>query len=150
MAEEKHQESGADIEAVRKTAGDEALVNERKRFADLKAAFPTDAAFALEAVEAGWTVTEAKAERHDRQQKAAAAAPPGDKGVQYHDSDQGGGPDFMAEAKRISREEKISMTDAMRRVQADDPGSYEKFRAAESVRPVRHRSGKAAAGRVSL
>jgi signal peptide peptidase SppA len=127
-----------------------ALAEERKRVTDLKAAFPTDAGFALEAIEAGWDVTQAKAQRHDRLEKERAATPRGEKPLAYHDSDEGAGVDFMAQARARSREQKISMTEAMRQVQAEDPAAYEKFRAAERARPVRVRSGKAAGGRVSL
>ncbi|MEN6336090.1 MAG: S49 family peptidase [Phycisphaerales bacterium] len=139
--------SAAQVEA----AAAAVKAEERRRVGDLKAAFPKDPAFAMEAIEAGWTVMEAKAERHDRLEKEAAETPKGDKGIEYHDSDASGGDvDFIAESKRISRDEKISMTEAMRRVQAEQPESYSRFLASEQQRPVRNRSGKAAAGRVTV
>ncbi|MCW8129616.1 MAG: hypothetical protein KIS92_04450 [Planctomycetota bacterium] len=47
-------------------AKQEGVKAERQRGADLKAAFPKDQAFALEAIEKGWTVQEAKAAYADK------------------------------------------------------------------------------------
>lgn len=136
--------------AAEQTVSVDPLAGERQRVADVKAAFTSDPKFALEAIEQGWSVTEAKAARHDRLEAKAALTSEGDDGLPYHDSDQGsGGPDFMTEAKALHREKGISMTEAMRQVQEDDPGCYQRFLASEQERPVRQSSGKHSAGRVS-
>jgi major membrane immunogen (membrane-anchored lipoprotein) len=49
-----------------KAIRDEALATERKRVADLNAAFKKDAAFANQAIEQGWSVIEAKAQYADK------------------------------------------------------------------------------------
>jgi hypothetical protein len=65
-----------------KAIRDEALSTERKRIADLNAAFKKDAAFANQAIEQGWSVVEAKAQYADKLQaeneqlKAEAAKAP--------------------------------------------------------------------------
>ena len=51
-----------------KAIRDEALSVERKRIADLNAAFKKDAAFANQAIEQGWSVVEAKAQYADKLQ----------------------------------------------------------------------------------
>ena len=63
----------AAVAELQQKARDEAVAADRKRSADLKAAFPDDAAFAMSAYEKGQTVAEAKAERHDVLVKENAA-----------------------------------------------------------------------------
>lgn len=132
------------------TTAEAALANEKERVSALQAAFASDPAFALEAVGKGWSVTEAKAERHDRLEKEAAARCKGSDGLEYHDSAADGGEDFMQKATQIAREEKITRTEAMRRLAHEEPDLYERFRAGEAARPVKVRSGKKAAGRVTM
>ncbi len=47
------------------------------------------------------------------------------------------GADFMTQARARSREQKISMTAAMRQLSIEQPKLYEDFRAAEEQRPLR-------------
>ncbi len=140
----------ADVATASKAAADAAVAAEKKRFADVKAAFPSDPAFALDAIEAGWDVVSAKAERHDRLEKQAAETPKGAKPVEYGESDSGSGVDFMAQARQRARESKISVTNAMRQIQAEDPQAYAKFLAKEQERSVRTHSGKGKPARVSV
>jgi protease IV len=127
-----------------KKAQDEAVAAERQRAADLKAAFPKDPAYALEATEKGLTVTEAKATYLDRIQAAGGT----DKGPGFGESGTDG-VDFMTEARKVSREQKISMTAAMKQVIEEHPGAYDRFRDAEQKRAVAVHSNKTA-GRVAV
>lgn len=140
--------AAVDVAAATKAAADEAVAAERKRIADLKAAFAGDPAFAMEAVESGWSVTEAKAQRHDRLEKQAADTPQGVAPIDYAESSESA-VDFMAAARRRARESKVSMTEAMRQIQAEDPAAYAKFREAESRRNISTKSGKGRAARVA-
>lgn len=127
----------------------DAQATEKSRIDQITAAFKADPAFAIEAISNGWSVTEAKAIRHDRLEAAQAASADGEQAIPFGESTTGEGKtDFMAEAKRIAREEKISMTEAMRRVRQEDPDCYERFLAKEANRAVRVHGGKAA-GRVT-
>ena len=128
-----------------------ALAAEKTRVKEIRAAFPKDQAFAMEAVENGWSVTEAKAERHDRMEKEAAARPKGSPGVPFGESDpsDGGGEDFMTQAREMADSKKISVTDAMKRLARSNPGLHQQFVSQESGRRLTVRSGKAA-GRVTL
>jgi hypothetical protein len=116
---------------------DAAVAAEKKRAIDLKAAFGKDPAFALEAIEAGWSVTEAKAERCDRLQKAAAATVHGDSGVPFGDGTPAIPPvNFIEQARELAQSKGISRTEAMRQIAAEQPKLYEDFLASESRRPV--------------
>lgn len=137
-----------DVAAASQKAATDAVAAERKRMADIKAAFPADPAFAMEAVEAGWNVTEAKAQRHDRMEKQTSETPKGIEPIEYAESSESS-VDFMTQARQRSRESKVSMTEAMRQIQAEDPAAYEKFLATESQRRPRTTSGKGKVARVS-
>lgn len=130
---------------------DAALAAEKTRVTAIKAAFEKDPTFAMEAVERGWSVTEAKAERHDRMEKDAAAKPKGSPGVPFGESDPNGegNEDFMTQAREMADSKKISMTDAMKRLSRSNPALHQQFVAKESGRRLSVRSGNAA-GRVTL
>jgi signal peptide peptidase SppA len=116
-----------------------ALAEEKTRVADLRAAFPKDPAFALEAIEQGWDVTAAKAQYCDRLlagKVTAAPAGPGAPPLKYEDSAEGPASDFLEQAHALASREKISRTQAMRRLAQEQPKLYEDFRAAESRRTV--------------
>jgi len=113
-----------------------ALTAEKKRVTDIKAAFLKDAVFALEAIEAGWSVMEAKAQRCDRLEAARAAEVRGDTGVPYGDSEQGPPVNFLEQAWARAVRDKITRTEAMRKLAAEQPKLYQDFLASESRRPV--------------
>ncbi len=115
-----------DPEAVAKAATGQ----ERQRCADLKAEFPEDLEFAMEAIEQGWDVQQAKANYCDRlrdarktEKKSKGAAP-----IEQQHSGSAGGMDFMSEARAMAKEDGISVTEAMRRVNRDNPELHDSFR----------------------
>lgn len=67
------QPSTASPQGAKTMTEEEMRAAEKKRAADLKAAFPKDPAFALEAVGEGWTVEQAKAKHHDKLEAELAA-----------------------------------------------------------------------------
>ena len=136
---------------VEEPTAEQAVATERQRIAEINKAFAKDPAFAMEASQAGWTVTEAKAQYCDRLQAKAAATPPGSPGLPYHDSAaDGAGGDFMEQARELAEEKKISVTEATKRLAAKNPALHQRFLDAESQRGLTvHGRGKAA-GRVSL
>ena len=136
---------------VEQPTAEQAVATERQRIAEINKAFAKDPAFAMEASQAGWTVTEAKAQYCDRLQAKEAATPPGSPGLPYHDSAaDGAGGDFMEQARELAEEKKISVTEATKRLAAKDPALHQRFLDAESRRGLTvHGRGKAA-GRVSL
>lgn len=136
-----------DVASASRAAADEAISAERTRVTQIKTAFACDPAFALEAIEAGWDLTQAKAQRHDRIEKQANQTPQGVPPVEYADSGESR-PDFMAQARQRSREGRLSMTDAMRQIQSEDPQAYDKFLSAEQQRRVATKSGKGTPARV--
>ena len=136
---------------VEQPTAEQAVATERQRIAEINKAFAKDPAFAMEASQAGWTVTEAKAQYCDRLQAKEAATPPGSPGLPYHDSAaDGAGGDFMEQARELAEEKKISVTEATKRLAAKNPALHQRFLDAESRRGLTvHGRGKAA-GRVSL
>lgn len=131
---------------------------ESQRIGQLTEAFEkTDPAFALEAIKAGWSLTDAKAVRHDRLEAAEqlrrrnSQNKTDDEAVEpvaFVEASDGGGGDFMADAKKLAAERKIAITEAIKQLKAEDPASYERFRATEQRRALRVHGGKAA-GRVA-
>jgi len=149
--EQKTEDKGAvDAGQNDRASEHDVLAAERQRVAEIKSAFCKDSVFALEAIEAGWSLMEAKAIRHDRLAEAAASRPTGDRGVPYNDSGSDAGADFMVAVKQLAKEQKISKTEAMRQVQQDDPDSYARFLASESQRRIRNHSKGSAGGRVTV
>jgi len=51
--------------------------------------------------------------------------------------------DFMAEARQLSRDQKISMTDAMRQLSREKPELYAGFQAGQNKRKLTIKGGKA-------
>ena len=134
-----NQPEPVDAEAVAKAATDK----ERQRSADLKAEFPEDLAFAMEAIEQGWDVQRAKAEYCDRmreaqkqESKTKGAAP-----IEQQHGGSAASTDFMSEARAMAREDKITMTEAMRRVQRDSPELHESFRSQSAGRRLTIQGG---------
>lgn len=140
-----------DTQAELNRAGDEARVAERKRLTDLKAAFPEDLEFALAVFEKGSSVQEAKAEycdvlserekqRKAEEQKARAKAEEakakaesertrqGAAPMASEDSDDEGSGDFIIEARKLAKEQKISMTAAMRQISRRQPELHAAFK----------------------
>lgn len=123
------------LEAVREQADEEG----RKRLASLSEAFGDDPQFVLEQFKASATVeqakaaycdvlterlTEAKKEIEKLQKKIEAldsASPIISAGE--GDSDSG----FMTAARQLAKDEKISVTEAMKRVKKDNPELYEAY-----------------------
>lgn len=149
---EDKEKAAQDLEKARSEAAAQALDGERARLKALAAAFPEDAAFALEHAQAGSTVDQAKAAYADKLQETlkaeraekksledqlAAAQKSGSKG-----KEQGGGAgapplahgeggsasgDFLEVAKARAKEEKISLTAAMRLVSKEQPELHRAF-----------------------
>jgi signal peptide peptidase SppA len=129
-----------------------ALAGEKKRVGEIKAAFPKDAAFALEAIEQGWDVTAAKAQYCDRLMAGKVAVPGKTSGaapLPYEDSAEGPASDFLEQAAALAKEEKITKTEAMKRLAQEQPSLHQAFLDRESGRGLKVKSG-AARGRVSL
>jgi signal peptide peptidase SppA len=140
MADEKVVQTAApDIEAIKKQAADQARLDEWKRMADLKAAFPSDPAFAMAQFEAGATVDQAKATYCDiaqtrmaeMQEKldAQAAKPPVTKPAGVGPVPQHGDPSaseksFLTMSQEYAEEKGISLTAAMKKINVLHPGLY--------------------------
>ncbi len=146
--------------------GAEALAAERTRMTEIKKAFPDDAAFALEQIEKGDSVLEAKAAYGDKlkeklaasekkntelQEKAAGKAS-ADKlagnAIKAGD-DSGDGSqqsaateDFMTLSRQYVKDNKCSMTDAMKHIAAEKSEVHQAFLDKASQTKVRV-SGKA-------
>lgn len=119
-------------------------VAESERIDALTVAFgDRDPAFALEAIRAGWSVTEAKAIRHDRKEAEAKLSASDDAGeaMQFTECEPGGSGDFMASARELAADKAITLTEAIRRLRNSDPKAYERFRHGEAQRGLRVKSG---------
>jgi signal peptide peptidase SppA len=142
MKNDKDQDSQAvDTEKVKAEAQKAAQNDERIRASQLKTEFADDPEFALKAVTEGWSVAEAKAEYCDvlkarvaEQAKEIAsgkdsAAASGADAIVSEDTDGGdGGGDFLAEAREMAEEKKISITDAMKKLNRQKPGLHAAFK----------------------
>lgn len=93
-----------------------------KRLASLRAAFPNDHAFVLDQFAAGADVTQAKAAHYDRQQTADGADP-----VASATHNGTAGNNFLSLSRDLAASEKITITEAMKRVRAQNPGLHESF-----------------------
>lgn len=93
-----------------------------KRLASLRAAFPNDPAFVLDQFAAGADVTQAKAAHYDRQQAADGAEP-----VASATHNGTSGNDFMSLSRDLAASEKITITEAMKRIRAQNPGLHESY-----------------------
>jgi len=113
--------------------------DERKRLGELKAAFPDDLEFALEAFEEGKTVLEAKAEHHDvldkklKEKDASNEVKSekviGAKAISSEGSDNEQEDDFLEEARKLVDDGKAkSMTEAMKKVRRRQPELHEAFK----------------------
>lgn len=122
---DKNQTQGPDVEKITADASQAAEKNERTRMSELRVAFPDDPDFAIKAFTEGQTVGEAKAAYCDVLQAKLAdqtrsAVPPerpaaiGESAIAQGDTDAGTSGDFLAEAREIAEEKKISVTAAMR------------------------------------
>jgi signal peptide peptidase SppA len=138
----------------------EAQAAERKRAADIKAAFSEDPEFALAQIEAGSSVVEAKGayaevlqERlatqgkeletlkkgkgtptPDPKKKVRGVDPVEDAGL-----DEGGGGTFMEQAQAMKEEKGISIREAMSKICRMDPDLYQAHKEAEEEAPRRPR-----------
>ena len=125
---------------------------ERKRLAELRTAFSDDLDFALQSFEKGLTLDQAKAEHHDILQKQIKEAAEkeaaekkaaeekkgqqnaGAKPIANEGSDGEAQGDFMLEARKLVDEGKAkTLTEAMRKVQRQNPELHEAFKAKSEV-----------------
>jgi len=128
-----------------KAIADNAANAERQRMKDLKAAFPNDPAFAMEQFSKGADVKTAKAEYADvlatknaeltkeNAELTTKAANTGSEGADPVDGSGSGTDadadkdDFMALSRQRAAEKKISVTEAMRQIIAENPDSHKAF-----------------------
>ena len=108
---------------------------QRERLGQLRAAFPDDITFAVDAFEKGLTIEQAKAAYCDvlreklKEQvkkgadKAAGGAPP----IAENSSDAAAQGDFLAEARQLAKEQNITMTMAMKRLNRTKPALHAAF-----------------------
>lgn len=118
----------------------EALEADRKRLADLKAAFPEDPAFAMEQFAAGHDVTQAKAAYCDiLAQRMKEREPDEYQHGGYTDSQPAGTATggFLRAVRDYARDHKCSKVEAIKAVKADNPKLYDEFRA-QSRPPMVH------------
>lgn len=112
-----------------------AINDERARMSQLKTEFAEDPEFAVKAFTEGFTVDEAKASYCDvlreklkeqtagqKETKAEGAAP-----IASDDTDDEGAGDFLAEAREMAKEKKITVTAAMKRLQKKNPALHAAF-----------------------
>lgn len=138
---------------------------ERKRFVDLKAAFPQDLDYATNAYEAGQSLLEAKAAYADvlqarlaEQGKAAAAAleaakavrpagtAPISRGNAEPASTPTGGQDFVTASRALATERKIPLARAMSEIARTSPDLYKAYKAQMRERAVVVHERKTALG----
>lgn len=118
---------------------------DKKRISDITEAFKDDPDFAIKQITEGVSLTEAKANYADVMKtkntelekqnadlkKEKEVQPEGADPIVTSDSETGGGQadavDFMTESKKVSKEQKIGITEAMKQVQTDNPDSYHTF-----------------------
>jgi signal peptide peptidase SppA len=128
-----------------------ALAAERKRVTEIRAAFPKDVVFAMEAVEQGWDVMQAKAQYCDRLLLVGQAYTViGAKPLRYEDSTAGPASDFLEQAAQLAKEERITKTEAMQYLAQEQPELHQAFLIRESSRALKVKSGGAARGRVAM
>lgn len=125
-----------DLEAVRKEANNE----EKKRLEALEAAFGDDTQFVLEQFKAGSSIEQAKAaycdvlterltkaeEKIEELQKKIKAADGASPIISAGEGDSDSS--FIETARQLARDEKITVTEAMKRVKKDNPELYEAYR----------------------
>lgn len=152
---EKFMADQKDLDDAKTSARDE----ERKRVRDIKAAFPEDREFALEQIEDGATLQEAKVAYCDHLQAkaketekkhaeelaaarkgASAPAQGGTKPVPHGDAGAGQPGDFMTQARARAKElqaqgVKQPMTTAMRELVREQPELYQAYR--DGIEPVK-------------
>ena len=149
IQEEKELLNKEKIEAVK----DKAALSERQRMQALNEAFADDPQFAIEAFTAGKTLEQAKGDYCDvlkaKMKEQAAAVQEtitasGAEAIGTEDTDSGGAGDFMAAARELAKEEKIPVTDAMKKVRRDNPrlhGAYLNRNSAKTPAQVYGRTG---------
>ena len=93
-----------------------------RRLSALRAAFPNNPSFVLDQFAAGADVTQAKAAYFDRQQSTDGAEP-----VASTTHNGTSGSDFMSLSRDMASSEKISITEAMKRIRARYPGLHESY-----------------------
>lgn len=128
-----------DNQVLINAAVDKEKAAEQKRITELRAEFEDEPDFALKAIEAGWDVTEAKAEfcdvlkaRAAEQAKAAATAGQKESGsapIKTEGSDGGGDVNFIEQARQMVEDGKAkNMTVAMKKLRRRDPELHERFK----------------------
>ena len=154
MSQEPTKHETVDAEQVRT----DALTAERQRAAEIRAAFPADPAFAMAQIEAGVSVTEAKAAYADvlaerlaaREKQSPAQAEPktgadGRIGAQEAEGNaQAPDRDFMTVARNYAQEHNCTMASAMKAVNRAEPALHEAFlaEAATRAKPVKRTSAE--------
>jgi signal peptide peptidase SppA len=136
------QSTAAGAEEIRAKAAKEAQEGERKRCADIRAAFPKDPAFALEQIERGASIAEAKGAYADvlqakldvqskeleeaKKAPAKAAVPVGAPPVaaEGDPSQAAPGKGYLERAKEIAEAKGISMRQAFSQVSKEEPALY--------------------------
>jgi signal peptide peptidase SppA len=151
MAENLEKEKEAqkvNEDALKAEGAETALTADRKRLADLKAAFPEDVAFAYEQYEAGASVETAKAAYADvlkgrlevaeakiaDADKKLAASTEGADPVEFKGSADGGESaetDFVKVAIALAEEKGITKTAAMQKLAAENPEMFDTWKAAQ-------------------
>jgi signal peptide peptidase SppA len=139
--QEESQADAVDTEQIRKEAAAGALEAERARIAAINKAFADDPAFANKAIADGLSVEQASAEyvdvlrarlKEQADQAASAesqAANTDADAIATEGTDGDGSGDFLAEARELAAEKKISMTAAMQRLNRTKPALHAAFRA---------------------
>ena len=152
---EQTTEVGQETQADSILASQPTAMDERERFTALRSAFPDDLAFASDQYQAGATVEQAKAAYADvlRQRLAdskdetsklqtkldsqakASTDDDGAEAVVHNEAPVSEDADFMGAARALAKEEKISLTEAMKKVAKEQPELHAAWKA--NIRPVR-------------
>lgn len=134
--EEKTQEA-ASAEQLQE-ASRAAAENERIRMSQLKTEFADDPEFAMQAFTDGLTVAEARAkycdvlrerlkEKDNSQSSIVNSQSQGASAIVTEDTDTGAGGDFLAEARAMAAEKKVSVTAAMQKLRRQKPALHAAF-----------------------
>lgn len=129
---ETDQVSAEQIEKAKTEGASDALDKERQRISAINEKFGDDLEFANKAIAEGWTLEKAheafndvlreKLKTQNTEQKAAGSSP-----IETGDTDGDGGGDFMAEARELAEQKKISVSAAMKKLARQKPQLHQAF-----------------------
>jgi ClpP class serine protease len=129
-SEQQQVDIQVELNEAKEKAKEQSLRDERERIKAITSEFADDAEFALEAIDKGWDVKEAKAQYCDVLKKKLAEKPQADGAEPLTENGEGGEKivDFNEAAKALAKEEKIALGDAYKKIARQQPELYQSYR----------------------